>query len=1662
MNTRTTPRRALTRLTALLLCVICLLGLLPTSAFALSSGTKASSWFGDAYRASDGDSYYHQGSWHYMVYNKDGTTRYVAGSGTSPYYHYMLTDSSGVTHSVYCIESGVAYTTADNAYTSESGSNSDYLALLPESSQRGLMLTALYGWQPGAELPISGINADDWKMATQCILWEYQQQLRSDPYSLHDNYLVTADQYYKIIAGRPAERAYNWILEQIAKHSEIPSFTGSTESSAPTLELKWDSAAKVYTLTVTDTNGLNEDLELLSGSGVSVTRNGSSYTFTSRNMISDPITFTFRKNIPVADEMLIWGRPGYQTMLTGASDPVTFAVKIKTETYGGAQIIKTSEDGVVSGLPFNISGNGVEMDVTTGADGTISADLLPGVYLVSELPVDRYVTPASQYISVESGATSTVHFSNVLKKFRIHAVKKDAATGTAQGDATLGGAVYGLYLNGELVDTYTTGPDAEFTTRYYACGDGWTLREIQPSTGYLLNDTVYEVGSNPSLYEVELNTTENTVSETVISGSIRIVKHTDEIDPDVQEEPIPQAAETDEAEPVMDDTELSDDLTADSEDISAEVDMPEDETEPEAAEPLLEDEPEVLAANHVGMIERPEEGAQFQIFLSSAGSYDAAKSSERDLLVTDSDGFASSKQLPYGRYTVHQIYGEDGKAFVPDFTVFISENGQVYSYILNNTTITARLRVEKRDSETGELIGLTGTGFRIRNVKTGEYVTQEIYYPNPQTLDVFYVSDEGWLMLPEPLPVGEFELIEVSAPFGYVLSSEPIPFTVDGSEETVTVVQNNAPQKGRITISKQGEVFASVMENAGLYQPVYQVMGLPGAVYDVIADENIYTGDGTLRVAKDTVVETLTTGDDSTATTGPLYLGRYRLEERTAPAGMVLNETPEYVELTYAGETVEVTATSVALYDERQKAAVELKKSLEQDKLFDLGLGEEYKDISFGLYAAYDLEAVDGNVIPAGGLLEVVSVQPDGDHYAASFATNLPMGAFYVKERTTNEAYILSDKEYPVEFGYAGQNTGLVTISVNGGTAIENELLRGRISGVKYGEDPAGGEDIKLAGAVMGLFPGDAEKFTEDTALMTVITGENGVFAFEDVPFGHWIVAEISAPALYTVSPEQHHVYISADGQVIEIRVEDTLIRGSVQLRKTEAINEPSAAKKEDGDSFLRYLPGAVFELYEDTNGDKQFDSGDKKIGTLTETDTGFHTAEGLLAKGYFVKEKIAPENYKLDENAYYFSITEDGQIAVIENGEKGYGFSNEAYRGNLKIVKDSSDGRKDGFAIEVKSADGTYREVFTTPKDGVIEITGLRIGKYTVTELSNRASQGYIIPYPTTVEIKDGQTATVQLFNEKPAKSVPQTGDDYSVYLWAGLMLLSLIGCGGALVLCLRKGGKYLDDPKRDKAVKFTALGLCGVLLIGSGCMLASELRAYRQSSNAYDEIAALVQMPEETTPGTEDGETSLPAEENAAEKPAAVLPTVDFASLREAAPNVIGWLMQEDTAINYPITQTEDNDYYLTHLYDGTYNKAGCLFSDYENRADFSDRSTIVYGHNMRDGSMFASLNQYRKQNYYEAHPTMTLLTPEGSYVVELFAAFNASPKESGKSDSPWRLDFENDADFTVWLSAMTSRSLIQTETAVTARDKVLTLSTCNGSGDRFIVMGKLTAVN
>ena len=207
------------------------------------------------------------------------------------------------------------------------------------------------------------------------------------------------------------------------------------------------------------------------------------------------------------------------------------------------------------------------------------------------------------------------------------------------------------------------------------------------------------------------------------------------------------------------------------------------------------------------------------------------------------------------------------------------------------------------------------------------------------------------------------------------------------------------------------------------------------------------------------------------------------------------------------------------------------------------------------------------------------------------------------------------------------------------------------------------------------------------------------------------------------------------------------------------------------------------------------------------------------------------------------------------------------------------------------------------------------------------------------------------------------------------------------------------------------------------------------------------------------ENGNAEAPEETGAS---SVSLPTVDFESLLAQGPDVKAWLELPGTVIQYPVAQGEDNSYYLKHLYDGTANKVGCLFIDYENAEDFSDNNTIIYGHNMRDGSMFSTLVEYKAQAYYDEHPEMYLVTPEGGYVVEVFSAFVASPEESGSETSPWALEWKDSGAYTTWLSAMQERSVIETGVSVTSSDKVLTLSTCtNGGADRFIVMGRLVAV-
>ena len=527
-----------------------------------------------------------------------------------------------------------------------------------------------------------------------------------------------------------------------------------------------------------------------------------------------------------------------------------------------------------------------------------------------------------------------------------------------------------------------------------------------------------------------------------------------------------------------------------------------------------------------------------------------------------------------------------------------------------------------------------------------------------------------------------------------------------------------------------------------------------GAVYEITAAEDIVTLDGTVRANKGEVVDTVTTGKDGTVKSKELYLGKYEVKEITAPYGMVLNEEVHSVELVYAGQNVDVTETATSFYNERQHVEIDLIKSLAIDEAYGIGKNGEIFDVTFGLYAAEELTAADGKTIPADGLIEVISLDESGHGKAIS---DLPMGSYYVQEISTNSAYIVSDAKYPVIFEYAGQDTETVRITANEGEAITNDIIYGSVSGKKSDEDGKA-----LGGAVIGIFKTGTTEFTKENAIAATTSKDDGSFSFAKVPYGTWIICEIESPKGYVLSEEEIAVTIGKVDEVVEIELVNYFIKGNIALTKV------------DEDYPDNKLSGAVFEVYSDTNGDGKLDKDDTLLGEMKELDGGVYQMSELRYGKYLVKETKAPTGFVLDENVYSVSVEENGKTYTVEN-KAGVGFINAAQKGSLKIVKTSSDGKVEDFSFRVTGVD--YDKTFKTDKNGEIVIEGLRIGDYTVSEVNDKASAGYILPADKQVTVKVDATAIVQMHNE--FRDTPKTGDDFNLGLWVSLSVLSVVGAG-------------------------------------------------------------------------------------------------------------------------------------------------------------------------------------------------------------------------------------------------------------------------------------------
>ena len=1053
----------------------------------------------------------------------------------------------------------------------------------------------------------------------------------------------------------------------------------------------------------TNANGVAE----FSGLKVYNTSTGKAITYT----VSE-INVDTRYEVPKAQNV---------TLTSGDVD-LTVNVKFNNQLKTGSiKINKQSEDNQNGDREFTITGNGKTYTIKTGSDGVAILSDIPVydsnnekiTYTISEknVPV-KYVVPSDQTATLTADATTTKTFKNILKKFTVEVTKQDSETTSEQGNGTLAGAVYGLYLDGELVDQYVTDENGYFKTKEYVCGN-YTVQEISPSEGYLLDETVYSVGAEAENYFIEHNPLSMTVTEDVIKGNIAIIKHSDD---------------------------------------------------------------------GYTQIETPEVGAEFEVYLKSASSYENAAESERDYLTCDENGFAQTKDMPYGVYTVHQTVGWEGTEFIADFDVNISKNGQTYRYLINNAKFESYIKIVKVDSETGKTIPYEGAGFEIYD-SNGQKISMTFSYPTPTTIDTFYTNSEGYLITPEVLPYGEYSLVEVQAPVGYVLDSTPVSFTVsaDNAEEenaltVIKVRKENTAQKGRISVQKTGDIFTSVtmassaytdengemIVNPTTYTPVFASGNLSGAVFQVIASEDIVTLDGTIRANAGDVVAEITTDENGYAESDLLYLGNYEIKEVSAPFGYVQNTESQFVELTYAGQEIAVLDTvNTSFVNDYQDVEISLSKVMENDELFGIYGKDCYTSVSFGLFAAEDITAADGTVIPADGLISEVSLD---ENMTAVIAEKIPFGKYYVQEIATDEHYVLNGEKYLVTFEYMGQE--VTTVSIDCGQFV-NELKRGKIEGIKVNES-----EEPLENALFGLFAVDTAEFTSESAYMTAVSDKNGYFKFDEIPYGEYVVHEIEAPTGYILSDESYPVTVCEDGETITVRT----------------INKPITVELSKIDVYGEELIGAEMQL-ENANGE---------IVDEWTSDGTNHVVTELPAGDYTLKEIAAPDGYVIATDIkftvdVYGNVTVENveATATSENGNPLVVMIDDTTKVQISKQDITTGEELPGAKLQVIDRDGNVVEEWVSSSEPHFIEGKLIAGKeYTLKETI--APEGYEIANEIKFTVNaDGSVTEVIMYDElTPKITTPYTGDNHSDF--AAYAMLGAASVIIAALIITKKGKKY------------------------------------------------------------------------------------------------------------------------------------------------------------------------------------------------------------------------------------------------------------------------------
>lgn len=873
---------------------------------------------------------------------------------------------------------------------------------------------------------------------------------------------------------------------------------------------------------------------------------------------------------------------------------------------------KDVESGKVvkqAGVVFDIynSNNQKVTSITTNENGVATSTLLDyGTYYVKENKAPNKYTikvEVSENVGVvENGKTYEISILNTRVKGTVTISKEDTETGKkAQGEATLKGAVYGVYARNTIYDPadnsviysanakigeLVTDENANATVSNLYLGE-YYIKELQASEGYTLDTATYNFDLTYESQNVSVVTKSITVKERVKSQAFRIIK-------------------------------VSSDTNGEAE-----------------------------------LLEGVEFTIKSQKDIDKYGSWEKApiaknyKGEESAILVTDSKGYAISERLPYGTYVVRETKVPDNKYKVPDFKVVIKEDSdepQTWR-AFNDTSFKSVVAIVKQDAETQKTIKISGAKFKIKNIETGEYFGYWSWNPLPQYVNSWETDETGTVMTGEQLPAGKYQLEEIKSPKGYLISSTPIQFEVtsniayetlpDGSTPVITVKQKDTAVKGKINIEKQGEVLVDYKDG----KFVYEQKGIANARYEIFAREDILdpSNDGKVIYKSGTVVDTITTNADGKAISKSLPLGEYSVREVKAPEGFVLSDKVENVSLTYKDQNTAIVYDNASFTNERQKVSISVYKKDYDNEIGLLGA-------EFTLLAEKNIKNYKGEVVvEAEQVIEVATSDIDGK---VTFKSDLPLTNFMIKETKAPTGYSSNNEVIIAYANYKGQDTKVVNLEYE----FKNKITKVEISK----QDITDSSEID--GAYLTVFEKDNNAVIVDS---WVSSKEPHMIKGLEVGKTYTLKETIS-PYGFAVSQDIEFT-IKNTGEIQTVVMKDELVYGKLQFNKYgEIFNQVVTGQTEYGKTESPVwnesnIAGAEITIYANEDiiiGNTTYYKKDEVVQALESNWDEKVLSDKLPVGRYYYMETQVPYGYVADTNKHYFTIedTKVNELQIIDS----------------------------------------------------------------------------------------------------------------------------------------------------------------------------------------------------------------------------------------------------------------------------------------------------------------------------------------------------------------------------------------------------------------------------